>query len=77
MFPKYDEKINKKLNKQNTNIRSKELIFLSYSHEEWVNLYNKINKLSYFPKLDMNRKFFRLKFRFKNLLYKYFKFLFY
>ena len=75
IFPKYDEKINKKLKKNNTNIRSKELVFLSYSNEEWLELYNKKNKIKHISKKNLNKKFFRFKFKIKNFLYKYFKFL--
>ena len=75
VFPKYDEKINKKLKINNTNIRSKELVFLSYNNDEWLKLYNKKNKIKHIPKKNLNKKFFRLKFKIKNFLYKYFKFL--
>ena len=76
IFPKYDEKINKNLKKNNTNIRSKELMFLSYSNEEWVQLYKKQNKIDYFTKINFSKKIFRLKFKIKNFLYKYLRFFF-
>ena len=70
------KKINKKLKINNTNIRSKELIFLSYSNDEWFELYNKKNKIKHISKKNLNKKiFFRFKFKNKKLLYKNFKFL--
>ena len=76
IFPKYDQNINKELEKKNTNIRSKELIFLSYSNEEWIELYFKTNKIKYSSKLNLKKKIFRLKFKVKNFLYKYLRFIF-
>lgn len=73
VFPKYDKKINKNLKINSTNIRSKELIFLSYSNNEWFKLYNKKNKIKHFSNKNLNKKFFRFKFKIKNFLYKYFK----
>lgn len=77
VFPKYDEKINKNLKKNSTNIRSNELVFLSYTNQEWIELYNKKNGIYNFKKKkSLSKKNFRFKFKFKNILYKYFRFLF-
>lgn len=75
IFPKYDEKINKKLKINNTNIRSKELVFLSYSNNEWLELYNQKNKINHISKKNLNKKLFRFKFKLKNFIYKYTKFI--
>ena len=77
VFPKYDEKINKNLKKNSTNIRSNELVFLSYTNQEWIELYNKKNGIYNFKKKkSLSKKNFRFKFKFKNILYKYLRFLF-
>ena len=74
IFPKYDEKINKNLKINDTNIRGKELVFLSYSNSEWFEIYHKKNKIKHISKKNFNKNFFRFKFKLKNFLYKYFKY---
>jgi len=71
VFPKYDPKINHNLKRNQTNLRSKELIYLSYNENDWLNLYNKSKKYYQFFS-DLNRNYFLLKFKVKNLFYRYF-----
>lgn len=73
VFPKYDSRINKFLNKNNTNLRNNELIFLSYSENDWLNIYNKkINNYKF--SFNFNKSFFLLKFKIKNFMYKFLNF---
>ena len=72
IFPKYDPRINKNLKPNNTNIRSKTLIFLSYDNSEWIKLQNQNNNINGRKKINIERKIFQIKFIIKKKLYKYF-----
>ena len=70
VMPKYDPRINKNLSKNSTNLRSNELMFLSYNNLEWINLYFKINlnkKIK--PKFNFKKDYFRFKFILKQIIY--------
>lgn len=70
VFPKYDSRINKFLNKSNTNLRNNELIFLSYSENDWLNIYNKKSN-NYKFSFNFKKSYFLLKFKIKNFIYKF------
>jgi hypothetical protein len=70
VFPKYDSRINKFLNKSNTNLRNNELIFLSYSENDWLNIYNKKCN-NYKFSFNFKKSYFLLKFKIKNFIYKF------
>ncbi len=70
IFPKYDPKINHNLEKNQTNLRSKELLYLSYNQKDWLNLYNKSKKYFHFF-YDLKKNYFLFKFKVKNFFYEY------
>jgi hypothetical protein len=71
IFPKYDPFINKDLKKNETNIRGKILIYLSYNERDWLNLYYK-SKFNFNFLFDIKKNYFLQKFKLKNFLYKLF-----
>jgi hypothetical protein len=71
VFPKYDPKINHNLKRNETNLRGKELIYLSYNQNDWLRLYCKSKKYYQFF-INLNKSYFLIKFKIKNLFYKYF-----
>ncbi len=73
VFPKYDSKINKNLNKNNTNLRNKELVYFSYNENDWKNIYYKKN-FSYNFLFNLSKNYFLMKFKIKNFVYKLFNF---
>lgn len=73
VFPKYDSTINKNLNKNNTNLRNKELVYFSYNENDWRNIYYKKN-ISYNFLFNLSKNYFLMKFKIKNFVYKLFNF---
>lgn len=71
IFPKYDPKINKNIKKNETNIRGKNLVYLSYNEQDWLNLYYK-RKFNFNFFLNLKKNLFLRKFKLKNFLYKLF-----
>lgn len=71
IMPKYDPIINNRLSKNLTNIRSSELMFLSYDNREWINLYSQINlNKKIYAKFNFKKDYFRFKFVIKKKLFK-------
>ena len=69
VFPKYDDQINKKLTKKDTNIRNKSLVSISYNENDWQYLYNKINKIGKFLLPEFNTIVFNNKLKIKQIKY--------
>tara|TARA_B110000037_G_scaffold214140_1_gene269606 strand:+ start:8571 stop:9557 length:987 start_codon:yes stop_codon:yes gene_type:complete len=71
IMPKYDPRINLELPINSTNIRSKELMFLSYSNLEWLNLYFKVNlNKNIKSNFNFKKNYFRFKFIIKKKIFK-------
>ncbi len=69
VFLKYDDLINKKLTKINTNINNKNLIFVSYNRKSWNYLCNNINKVKKFLLPEIDRIIFINKLKIKQIKY--------